>query len=220
MTTMYEKKVQCCVCGEKSNHKVVRSSYSHGSSDLDTRPSEMMRSTIYYSIQRCPSCGYCASDLSECSSKVKDHVESKEYQNIIGNKAIPKVAASFLALSYEKQQTHQYSESAWAAIHAAWICDDKNKQKASKECRKKAISMIESANAHSQKMGDQAGATEVLTIDLMRRAGMFDQALKLAEDTKTKDIEEIILQIIAYEESLIESKDIDSHTVSEALEDQ
>ena len=87
---------------------------------------------------------------------------------------------------------------------------DKNKQKASKECRKKAISMIESANAHSQKMGVQAGATEVLTIDLMRRAGMFEQALKLVEETKTKDIEEIILQIIAYEEALIESKDIDS----------
>ena len=180
----------------------------------------MTRSAIYYSIQRCPSCGYCASDLSEISGDVKAHVESKEYQEIIGNKAIPKVAASFLALSYEKQQTHQYSESAWAAIHAAWICDDKNKQKASKECRKKAISMIESANAHSQNMGDQAGATEVLTIDLMRRAGMFEQALKLVEETKTKDIEEIILQIIAYEESLIESKDIDSHTVSEALGDE
>ena len=177
----------------------------------------MTRSTIYYSIQRCPSCGYCAPDLSECSGDVKVHVESNEYQEIIGNKAIPKVAASFLALSYEKQQTHQYSESAWAAIHAAWICDDKNKQKASKECRKKAISMIENANAYSQNIGDQAGATEALTIDIMRRAGMFEQALKLAEETKTKDIEEIILQIIAYEESLIESKDIDSHTVSEAL---
>ena len=68
-----------------------------------------------------------------------------------------KVAASFLALSYLKQQTLNYAESAWAAIHAAWICDDKNKEKASKECRKKAISMIENANAHSQNMGDQAG---------------------------------------------------------------
>ena len=52
----------------------------------------------------------------------------------------------------------------------------------------------------------------------MRRAGMFEQALKLAEDTKSKDIEEIIMQVITYEESLIESKDIDSHTVSEALD--
>ena len=220
MTTMYEKEVKCCVCGTNSNHEVVGSSYSHGSSDLDTRPPEMTRSTIYYSIQRCPSCGYCASDLSECSGDIKFHVESKEYQEIIGNKAIPKVAASFLALSYEKQQTHQYSESAWAAIRAAWICDDKNKQKASQECRKKAISMIENANAYSQNMGDQAGATEALTIDLMRRAGMFEQALKLADETKTKDIEEIIMQVIAYEESLIESKDIDSHTVSEALGDE
>ena len=220
MTTMHQEKVKCCVCGKKSNHDVVGSSYSHGSSDLDTRPPEMTRSTIYYSIQRCPSCGYCASDLSECSGVLKFSVESKEYQKIIGNKSIPKVAASFLALSYLKQQTLNYAESAWAAIHAAWICDDKNKEKASKECRKKAISMIENANAHSQNMGDQAGATEALSIDLMRRAGMFEQAFKLAEETKSKDIEEIIMQVITYEESLIESKDIDSHTVSEALGDE
>ena len=37
--------------------------------------------------------------------------------------------------------------------------------------------------------GDQAGATEALTIDLMHRAGMFEQALKLAEETKKNDIE-------------------------------
>ena len=74
MTTMHEEKVQCCVCGKKNNHEVVGSSYSHGSSDLDTRPPEMTRSTIYYSIQRCPSCGYSASDLSECSGDVKFHV--------------------------------------------------------------------------------------------------------------------------------------------------
>ena len=77
--------------------------------------------------------------------------------------------------------------------------------------------MIENANAHSQNMGDQAGATEALTIDLMRRAGMFEQAFKLAEETKSKDIEEIIMQVITYEESLIELQDIASHTVSEAL---
>jgi len=80
--------------------------------------------------------------------------------------------------------------------------------------------MIENANAHSQNMGDQAGTTEALTIDLMRRAGMFEQAFKLAEETKSKDIEEIIMQVITYEESLIELQDIASHTVSEALGDE
>ena len=54
----------------------------------------------------------------------------------------------------------------------------------------------------------------------MRRAGMFEQAFKLAEETKSKDIEEIIMQVITYEESLIELQDIASHTVSEALGDE
>jgi hypothetical protein len=41
MTTMIEKAVECSICGEKSNHTVIRSTNSFGSHDLDRRPPEM-----------------------------------------------------------------------------------------------------------------------------------------------------------------------------------
>ena len=157
MTTMQENEVECCVCGKTSTHMGIASTNSFGSPDLDTRPPEMQRSTIYYWIQRCPSCGYCSSDLSNCSDNVNGIVESEEYQNIINDQSIPDEAASFLALSYEKQQSHQYSDSAWRAIHAAWICDDKGNDEAARKCRIKALSMIEKGEANSQKIADQAG---------------------------------------------------------------
>ena len=41
MTTMFSKAVECSICGEKSNHTVIRSTNSFGSPDLDRRPPEM-----------------------------------------------------------------------------------------------------------------------------------------------------------------------------------
>jgi hypothetical protein len=220
MTTLSSEDVTCCICGESSNHTAISSTNQFGSPDLDTRPAEMMRSTINYWVQRCPSCCYCAPDLSECNPGTKGIVESQEYQDILNNDAIPEIAASFLALSYEKQQSQQYSVSVWRAIHAAWICDDKDNSEASKECRIKAISLIEKAESHSQTIANQTGASEAITIDLMRRTGMLQKALELVENTKAKDIEDVIRKVITFEETLIRNKDNRRHTVSEALGDQ
>ncbi|MGV6852048.1 MAG: DUF2225 domain-containing protein [bacterium] len=220
MTTMYEEEVECCICGEKSNHMGIGSTNSFGSPDLDTRPPEMQRSTIYQWIQRCPSCGYCSPDLSECGDKTKEIVNSKEYQSLIGSQEIPEVAASFLALSYEKEKQQEYSDSAWRAIHAAWICDDENDLELSIKCRKQAVDLVEKANGLGQKIADQAGASEAITIDLMRRSGMFQEALKLCSIAKAADIEDIIKQVIQYEEQLISKEDMDTHTISEALDEK
>ncbi len=214
---MFNEDVECCICGEKSNHMVIASTNSFGSPDLDTRPPMMRRSTIYNSIQRCPSCGYCSPDLSECSNMTKKIVNSKEYQNIIVSSEMPEIAASFLALSYEKEKQQDYSDSAWRAINAAWICDDENKLELSTKCRRQAVTLIANANKYGQKIADQAGVSEAITIDLMRRSGMYKEALELSATMKAEDIEEIIMQVIQYEVKLIAKQDIGAHTVSEAL---
>ena len=195
----------------------ISSTNTSGSPDLDTRPSEMMRSTICYWIERCPSCGYSSSSLSECDGDVRGFVESKAYQDILENKSIPEIAASFMASSYIKQEQQKYSESAWSAIRAAWICDDKNNYEASSKCRRKSISLMERAKEKGQVVMDQVGASEAITIDLMRRAGMFQEALNLVNETKRMDIEEVIGKVVSYQEKLVRSKDTDSHTISEAL---
>ena len=217
MTTLSEEEEVCCVCGTISTHMAIGSTNVFGSPDLDTRPPEMKRSTIHYWIQRCSSCGYCSSDISECDGNIKDIVGSEEYQGITKGSGIPKVAASFLASSFLYKKQGQYMDAAWSAIHAAWICDDENNYEGSKECRIEAISMIEKAEERSEKLADQAGASEAITIDLMRRAGIFDKALALVEETKEKDVEEILTMVILFEEKLLLSEDIDAHTVADAL---
>jgi hypothetical protein len=218
MTTMFEDEVQCCVCGKKSSHTIIGSTNSFGSADLDTRPPEMQRSTIYYSIQRCTSCGYCSSDISKCDENSETLVRSSKYQGIVKDISLPMVASSFLAKSYENEKNKQYVDAAWDLIHAAWICDDEQNNEAAKNCRKKAVAIIDKASSQTKKIADQAGASELITIDLMRRSGMFESALELAELVKKSDIENIIIQIIEFEITLIQLKDTESHTISEALE--
>ncbi len=215
---MFENEVECSICGEKSTHTSIGSTNSFGSPDLDIRPPEMQRSTIYYSIQRCTSCSYCSSDISKCDENSETLVKSSKYQSIVEDISFPRVASSFLAKSYENEINKQYVDAAWNVIHAAWICDDEQNNEAAKNCRKKAVTIIDKANSQSNKIADQAGASELITIDLMRRSGMFEAALELAELTKKDDIENIIIQIIEFEITLIQLKDTESHTISEALE--
>jgi ribosomal protein L37E len=100
MTTMDNISVECCVCGTKSIHLSVGSTNAFGYPELDTRPPEMERSTIYHMIQRCLSCGYCSSDLSTCLGDTEAFVKSKNYQDILSTPSIPEEAASYLASSY------------------------------------------------------------------------------------------------------------------------
>ena len=104
MSLIYGEDVECVICNEISNQAVIVSTNVFGSPDLDTRPPEMERSNIEYEIQRCPSCGYCSSDLSKCHENTKDIVDSQRYKTIIANDLLPEVASSFLALSYEYNQ--------------------------------------------------------------------------------------------------------------------
>jgi len=69
MTTMYEQNVDCFFCGTSSQHGSISSSNTLGSSDLDTRPAEMKRSTICYWVQRCPSCGYCDDENNSSAAR-------------------------------------------------------------------------------------------------------------------------------------------------------
>ena len=47
MTTYYEKEIICAICKNKNTYEMTSSFNALGSCDLDTRPPEMQRSTMY-----------------------------------------------------------------------------------------------------------------------------------------------------------------------------
>lgn len=59
-----EKKLTCAICNTESEYWIGDRSHSNfGQPDLDLRPPEMGRWIIERLVQRCSTCGYCASEI-------------------------------------------------------------------------------------------------------------------------------------------------------------
>src|SRR5690349_6640199 len=65
MTTIIPQTITCSFCHTPSEQNLIGSTNSFGAPDLDTRPPEMMRSTMPLWVQECPHCGYVAKDLAQ-----------------------------------------------------------------------------------------------------------------------------------------------------------
>lgn len=62
------------------------------------------------------------------------------------------------------------------------------------------------------------GTSEVITIDLMRRAGLFEEAKQVATSIDTSEIDETIAKVITFAIHLIDQRDNGVYTIQQALE--
>ena len=216
MTTIYQEQKKCALCNEISNHTVFGSSNAFGSPDLDTRPPEMARSTIDTWVQTCPSCGYCAQDISKPLARLSEIVHSDSYQQQLTNPDFPKLANAFLCSSQIQENAGEYAGAGWACIHAAWSCDDAGSDAAAQKCRKKAVSLIPKARENGQQFAGQAGAEEATMVDLLRRSGEFERALQTCDDALKKNPDEVLSAVLRFQKLLIGKSDVGCHTIVEA----
>ena len=96
MITLFPTEVECWVCGHVAEQTVVASTNMRGSPDLDGRPPEMARSNLQYETQLCPSCGYCALEISGGTQLAKQIVASAAYQEALGSAQMPSLAGRFI----------------------------------------------------------------------------------------------------------------------------
>src|SRR5512136_2743094 len=99
MTLIEPVTKKCAICGVKNKYFEVMSTNTFGYPDLDSRPSEMSRSTMNLWIQKCPRCGYCSADVSKGEPSVKDIIETEQYKAQLSNANFPELANSFLCSS-------------------------------------------------------------------------------------------------------------------------
>jgi hypothetical protein len=111
------------------------------------------------------------------------------------------------------------SGAVWSAIRAAWACDDKGREAAAIECRKAAIGLFEQARVGGITILDQSGAEEVVLADLYRRTLQFKRAVAVSQVGLSKDPDEIVSKVLAFEEKLALSRDAACHTISEAQQE-
>jgi hypothetical protein len=219
MTTIRVNKARCALCNSENEFTGIGSTNTFGSPDLDTRPPEMKRSTIFAWVQRCPNCGYCASDVRQSRPEFKAIVTGAEYRRQLNDPAYPELANSFLCKAIIDGGASDYAGATWALIHAAWVCDDADLSDEAAECRHKAADMLMTAEDHGQQVAKQEGASTAILVDLLRRSGRTADARRAIAERGTGVAEDIIVRILDFQSSLIEKSDVSCHTVSAALEE-
>lgn len=217
MTTLYKTTKKCSVCGEESEHPGIGSTNQFGSPDLDTRPPEMNRSTIFAWVRRCPNCGYCASDVAKDRATTKAVVASEEYKRQLSDSAYPALANSFLCQAMIERASGDFVAATWALIHAAWACDDAGQNTQAIVCRQGAADMLVTAEKNGQQVAQQEGATTAILTDLLRRSGQTERAREVIQTRRAGIAEDIIVRILDFQSTLLDRKDVFCHRIEEAL---
>lgn len=206
-----KKKIKCRVCKKKTEFTEILSMYYQYSPYLDMRRIE---DPLDEAIQRCPHCGYCSQRIDARIKNAKEIVRSDIYQKQLNNSEYPKLANSFLCCAHIEEITGDYSVAGLNSLRAAWACDCDNLDELAKKCRKKAIELFAKAKEKRQTFAEKTEVEGIVIVDLLRRTGQFEKALKLCEEG-LKD--NMILRVLEFQKNLIGRSDIASHSIAEAL---
>ena len=217
MTTYYEEKSCCGVCGSENEYTGIGSTNSFGSPDLDTRPPEMRRSTMFAWVQRCPDCGFCSSDVSKSRPGDQLLVNGADYKAQLNDPTYPDLANKFLCKAICDRAAGNYSDATWDFIHAAWACDDSGHADQAKVCRKTAADLLELSQKQGQKVAGQDRAEFAMLVDLLRRSGQITRAKALLASKQGGLGDDVIGRVLVFEVALLEKNDVSCHTISEAL---
>ena len=217
MTTVDKEEKKCALCGKTSTHfEVMSTNTCGGRPDLDTRPPELMRSTISMWVQECPACGYCGPEISEAPEKAAEVVQSESYKEQLKSGEYPGLANRFLCQSVVEENSNELQEAAWSAVHAAWACDDADAGEAAKRCRERAVGLLLKAIERGEDVAEQVGGNEAIMADLLRRSGKLELGLEYCERGLNKETGELIKKVLNFEKELINKSDVGCYTIAAA----
>lgn len=217
MTTVYQEKEACRICGTISDHVTIGPTKSFGSSDLDTRPPQMLRSTLKFQIRRCPGCGYCAPDLADASALVVAIVKSDAYRAQLDHPGYSMLANSFLCYALIQQAVGALDQAGWACLSAAWVCDDEQAHAPAKQCRLNAIHWFQHCKLESIAFTAEPGLEEAVLADLYRRTGQFERVPAICQRGIAQKPTAMILQMLNFQLGLARKQDTACHLVDQAL---
>ena len=164
---------KCPVCRAEFRRNVLASTSTFGSPDLDLRPAPMQRSTMHLWLQECPECGYVDARMEEPAGIDAAFLESAAYLICDGLRFKDDLAVRFYRYYLLCRERKDARKAFQAALHAAWVCDDRADREHAIHCRKLALAELEMLLADAK----DRETLLVQRADILRRAGLFDQLL-------------------------------------------
>jgi len=216
MTTFVTETQTCCLCETDNECSIIKSTDTEGSPDLDLRPAPVERESMYAWFQECQSCHYVSVNLTQESQDAKSIVESNEYQSLIADSNIPPIARRFVLCSMLNR--HDREIAGTALLRAAWDCDDREESELATSYRSQSADKLKQLQPFED---DQERVTiGVILVDVLRRAGRFEEAMKLANQLlKFKSVKRsgVMLAVVKFQLSLCEAGSLECRKVEEAI---
>ena len=211
MSRIISSKRTCAVCGKEHVFNVVISTSSFGSMDLDTRPPRMKRDTLKYEIQMCDHCLYSNSDIETLFPNFDaEMLKTPEYIEVANNSEIDATAKAFFLAGLLQAYHENYRDAGIYFLNAAWIFDDLNEHDFAVLARRQSHEFLSMFVEETEDVN-----LAVLTVDLQRRVGDFNDAIETAEQLIEYGVDEFLEKILKLEIKLCTNADASCHNVGE-----
>jgi hypothetical protein len=114
----------------------------------------------------------------------------------------------------------EYGGAGWAAVHAAWVCDDAETPRGALECRKLALERfaLQRANQGHITGFEDPGVEELVLADLCRRTAQFAAAEHWVEAGLARRPAGVVVRALRMERDRAEQKNLFAHSVEEMLD--
>jgi hypothetical protein len=216
MTQLVPHEIPCAVCARTSQQTILAGAHPVEPPDFDTRPGELLRSSLRYWVMLCPHCGYAAGDLREADARAATLVRTPEYRQRLAAPDLPPEARRFAAYAFLLESFDLSADAGWASLHAAWMCDDENHPEAARLFRAAAIRLWKRGKAGGQNFLDDHLQEFALVSDVLRRIGDFDAAREAClEALSLDDIPPVIDDLLRRQLTLIQQKETAAHSLRE-----
>ena len=212
MTTIRDHTIKCPVCGREVSIYLIMSTNAMGYADLDLRPPEMQRSTMYQTTTMCY-CGNVFESMSKGGSK--ELIKSENYQNCDGIEFDSSKAIMFYrAYLIDKEcNPDDLVSNFFHILRAVWACDDYDNKSASK-MREIAINLMNQI-IEDDETQERRNDNLLIKADLLRRSGQFEVLINQFKDIKFED--ELYQQIIDFQIEKAREKDDSCYTVGDVI---
>ena len=111
------------------------------------------------------------------------------------------------------ESRYDFVKAGWAALNAAWVCDDRKRVSVAKDCREKALNFFHNAKNQRKTFAADEVSENLILVDLLRRSGQFEVAKAMCEKAllKHKSVEKIMM----FQVDLIRKKDTSCYSLDE-----
>jgi hypothetical protein len=216
MSTWSASRIECALCHQANSCSLLLGTNTFGGvSDLDTRLGGAARKDTIRAIQRCSRCGYCGPDIARVKEPASEIVSSDRYKQVVDDGTLPELARQWLGWSLIAEASNEPADAGWAALSAAWACDDAGCAEGAERSRNRAAALFQAVIQAGQKLSPAAEGDAAILADILRRAGRFAEAKASCAIELGPETPELIAAGLAFQRFLCEREDRRGYSFNE-----